>query len=172
MPENKEKYKALYEYHKDQFNSECSRFDRLEDKAVKYLGAITVAISAYVLLVRWSADKVIPPNDFISCLTTISIGITFIAMASAWGFIFKSIQLQDLMKMPHGNTINEYFHNNSQETVLIGLSKKYSEATSAKEKQYKLKLFNVKKGYENIVFSGWCFLVSVTLIFSTVWVKG
>ncbi len=171
MPIDEEKYKALYEYHKDQFASESNRFNRLEDKSTKYLGAITVAVSAYVLLIRWSAEKILPPVDIISWLAVFSIGLTIFAMASSWSFIFRSIKLQDLMKMPIGSEITELFHNNEKATVYLSLSKRYAESAEAKEKQYLLKLVNVRKGYSEIVFSGWCFLVSVLLIFTNVWLE-
>jgi len=167
-----EKYKALYEYQKDQFESESSRFNRLEDKAVKYLSSITVAVSAYVLLVRWSADKIMPPSGLLDWLVFISIACTILSMASAWSFIFRSLKLQKLMKMPVGDEISELFHANERATVYLSLSKRYSEAAEEKAMQYNLKLENVRKGYSDIVLSGWCFLISISLIFSNVWLEG
>lgn len=172
MPVDHDKYKALYEYQKDQFESESGRFNRLEDKAVKYLSSITVAVSAYILLVRWSADKIMPPSGFLDWLVVISIALTVLSMASAWSFVFRSLKLQDLMKMPVGDEVSELFHDNNRATVYLSLSKRYSEAAKEKERQYNLKLKNVRKGYSDIVFSGWCFLISISLIFSNVWLEG
>jgi uncharacterized membrane protein YkvA (DUF1232 family) len=171
-PVDHEKYKALYDYQKDQFESESGRFNRLEDKAVRYLTSITVAVSAYILLVRWSADKIIPPSGFLDWLVVISIVFTIISMASSWSFIFRSIKLQDLMKMPAGNEVSDLFHENERATVYLSLSRRYSEAAKEKERQYNLKLKNVRKGYSEIVFSGWCFLISISLIFANVWMEG
>lgn len=167
-----DKYKALYEYSKDQFSSESERFNRLEDKAVKYLSSITVAVGAYVLLVRWSAHKIIPPNDIVSWLAAISIAATFLIMVSAWSFIFRSLRLQDLKKMPIGSEITEYFKNNNKAVVYLGLAKKYSDAAEAKEIEYNKKLVNVRKGYSEIVLAGWSFVISVFLIFLTIWKGG
>lgn len=172
MAVDNEKYKALYEYQKDQFESESERFNRLEDKAVKYLTSITVAVSAYVLLVRWCADKIIPPSGLMDWLVVISVVFTIVAMASSWSFIFRSIKLQDLMKMPAGDQVSELFHNNERASIYLSLSKRYSEAAKEKERQYSLKLKNVRKGYSEIVFSGWCFLISVSLMFANVWLEG
>lgn len=167
-----QKYKDLYHYHRDQFNSENDRYNRLEDKATKYLGAITVTVSAYVLLVRWSSDSIFPPDGFWDWLAVISILLTFAAMASSWSFIFRSIKLQDNKKMPVGNEITEYFHDNERATIYLGLAKKYAEATDAKEAEYDKKLIYVRKGYLEIIFSGLCFIISVLLIFTNVWMEG
>lgn len=172
VPVDHEKYKALYEYQKDQFESESVRFNRLEDKAVKYLTSITLAVSAYVLLVRWSVDIIMPPSGFLDWLVVISIVFTIVSLASSWSFIFRSIKLQDLMKMPVGNEVTELFHDNERATVYLSLSKRYAEAAMEKERQYNLKLKNVRKGYSEIVFSGWCFLISISLIFANVWMEG
>lgn len=166
-----EKYKALYEYQKNQFEFESERFNRLEDKAVKYLGSITVAVSAYVLLVRWCVDKIIPLSGVLDWMVVVSIVITILSMVSAWSFIFRSIKLQDLMKMPIEG-VSELFHNNERGTVYLSLSKRYSEASKEKEKQYDLKLVNVRKGYSEIIFSGWSFIVSIFLILTDVCLKG
>jgi len=169
MAVNIDKYKALYEYSKDQYNAENERFNRLEDKAVKYLSSITVAVGVYVLLVRWSAHKVIPPSDIVSWFAVISIVVTFLLMVTSWSFIFRSLRLQDLKKMPVGNEITEYFKNNNQAVVYLGLAKKYSDAAKAKESEYNSKLLNVRKGYSEIVLAGWSFVISVLLIFLTIW---
>ncbi|MDV2468430.1 hypothetical protein QR674_05485 [Acinetobacter chinensis] len=59
---DREKYKALYEYQKTQFEDEKSRFGKLEDKSAKYLTALTVAITAYVFIIRWVFEWTVLPE--------------------------------------------------------------------------------------------------------------
>ncbi len=164
-----EKYKLLYEFQQEQFNAEKQRFSRLEDKSVKYLTSITIAFTAYVLLIRWAFEKIIPPDDFLSWLTVSSVGLTFLVISSAWSFVFRSIKLQDSIKMQSDKTMIEYFKNNKKEVVYLGLAKKYSEATVKLEIEIKEKLKYINRGYSEIVFAAWSFLISTILIFTTMW---
>jgi len=64
MAVDKDKYKALYEYQKAQFDDEKTRYSKLEDKATKYLTSLTIVISAYILIV----GKFIGASNTIFCL--------------------------------------------------------------------------------------------------------
>ncbi|PCJ31712.1 MAG: hypothetical protein COA90_05465 [Gammaproteobacteria bacterium] len=164
-----EKYKLLYEFQQEQFASERQRFTRLEDKSIKYLTSISIAITLYILLIRWAFEKIVPPSDFLGWLTVCSVAITFLAISSAWSFIFQSIKLQNLIKMQSDKTMIEYFKINKREVVYLGLAKKYSEATEKIEIEIEKKLKYINKGYAEIVFSAWCFFISTILIFIKIW---
>jgi hypothetical protein len=164
-----EKYKFLYEYQQEQFLAEKHRYSRLEDKSIRYLTSITIAVSAYVLIVRWAFERLVEVNSIKSWLTLISIVITIIAMCSAWSFIFRSIKLQKSIRMPSDIESIDYFKYNKKEVVYLGLAKKYSFATQELLVEIDQKLKNIKKGYMDIIFSAWSFLISITLIFITMW---
>lgn len=164
-----EKYKALFEYHKDQFNEEKLRFNRLEDKAYRYLTSLTVAFSAYILLVRSIYQKIEPPYDWLSILVIMSIALTFYASCSAWSFIFRAIKLQTLVKLPSGDKVINTFKNNKKAAIYFGLSRQYADALAIMESEYEEKLRYVRKGYSEVAFTGWSFLASITLIFIYLW---
>src|SRR5690606_11581321 len=149
-----EKYKALFEYYKDQFNEGKLRFNRLEDKAFKYLTSITVAFSAYILLVRSIYQKIEPPYDWLAIVVMVSIALTFYASCSAWSFIFRSIKLQALVKLPTGEEVINTFKNNKKATVYLGLSRQYSKALIIMNEEYEKKLKYVRKGYSEVAFTG------------------
>ncbi|PQJ84252.1 hypothetical protein [Aliivibrio sifiae] len=94
-----EKYKYLYEFQKEQLAEERQRYSRLEDKAVKYLTALTFALTAYILLVRWVSKSILPPEGMLSWLVVVSILLTFLALCSSSSLILRSLQLQDLIKL-------------------------------------------------------------------------
>lgn len=140
MSADTEKYKALYDYHKDQFNEEKLRFNRLEDKAYKYLTSLTVAVSAYTLLVRSIYQQMAAPYDWLSFFVIGSIALTFYAACSAWSFIFRSIKLQALVKLPVGNEIINTFNNNKKAAVYLSLSRQYSKALGIMNVEYQKSL--------------------------------
>lgn len=171
MAVDTEKFEALYEYQKQQFDEQRLRFDRLESKSTRYLGSITIAVSAYVLLVRGVMEQLLPPSGLLGWLVVVSIVVTFVSLASAWSMIFRSMKLQKLVKMDSSSATTEYFKRNKKESVYLGLAEKYSQATGMLSQEYEIKLEYVRKGYNEICFTGWCFFISTILIFAQVWAK-
>ena len=169
MNPNIEKYKSLYEYHQDLFSEGRLRFQRLEDKAFKYLTSLTVAFSAYLLLIRSVYSFFKAPYDMFSILVFISMAITFYSSCCAWSFIFRAIRLQTLVKMPYGKEIIDTFDKNKRASIYRSMAKKYSDALTRLDDEYEKKLCYVRKGYSEVAFTGWSFLISVTLIFVNLW---
>jgi len=164
-----EKYKFLFEYQKSLYEEEITRFKRLEEKAMKYLSAITFALGGYIFLIRSTIDKILPPHNTLEYLIILSIIVTFICFISAWSLVFRTIQLSNIVKMPSNNDIIEYFKDNTKETVYLGLSRKYSEAIIEIEKYYAIKVAFAKKAYTDITGTVWLLSISVILIFIKQW---
>ena len=169
MAVDSEKFKELYLFQKSQFEDEINRFNRLEDKAVRYLGSLTIAVSAFVIIVRWGAEKFIPPTNILEWVTVILISITLVAVVSAWSCVFCALQLQTLIKLNSDESMINYFKENKKETVYLGLAQRYSESCLKVAAEYEKKLKHVRKGYKEIIFAGWCFIISLVLIFSNIW---
>lgn len=88
-----EKYKILYEHQKNQFEKEVERFRRLEEKATKYFGSITIAVGAYLFLVRCAVESLLPPKNLIGWLVIVSIVVTFVSFMSFMSFVNGSLFL-------------------------------------------------------------------------------
>lgn len=159
-----DKYKELFEYMKDAFSEESDRYKRLEEKAIKYLSSITIAVTAFVLLLRWSLDKLIPANSCMDYVVIILSIITLLSLSYSWYYLFISIKLQTLNKMPSGNDVIEMFKKNKIESVHLALAKRYSEGTEKRASEYMNKLNNLQKGYSGVLFSGVSFMVYVFLL--------
>ncbi|MEE3914968.1 hypothetical protein V2I80_25765 [Pseudomonas viridiflava] len=164
-----EKYKILYEHQKNQFEKEVERFRRLEEKATKYFGSMTIAVGAYLFLVRWAVESLPPAKNLIDWLVMASIAVTFASFMSSWSFSFRATKLSDIIRMPSDTALIGYFSDNLRGTVLLGLSRRYSEAIVEIEKIYKYKLYLVRKTYSEIKFTAWSLTVSVTLISASQW---
>lgn len=172
MAIDSEKYKTLYEFQKEQFKESRERYGKLEDKSVKYLTSITIAVTGYILLLRWTLEEVIPPTSLSSWVIVILMVFTLVAMASAWSLVFRSIKLQKLIKMQSNDEMIDYFKKNTKEVVYLGLAKKYKEAIQLTNIEYNEKLNYVRKAYSDIAFSGWLLLASLTSIIIHYWIKG
>lgn len=166
-----DKYEELFKYQKEQFEAARSRFNRLEEKAVKFLSSATFALSAYVLLVRWVSDKIFPPTDILGWVVVISIVVTFLSLCSTWSMVLRSIKLRTLVKLKADNEMVDFFKKNKLETVYLSLARRYVQAIQKVNDEYNEKLEYVRKAYSEIVFSGWCFFISTILIFIKIWSK-
>jgi hypothetical protein len=164
-----EKYKILYEHQKNQFEKEVERYRRLEEKATKYFGSMTIAVGAYLFLVRWAIENLLPPKSLIDWLVIASIVITFISFMSSWSFSFRATKLSDIIRLPSDTALIDYFTDNLRGTVLLGLSRSYSEAIIEIEMKYRDKLSLVRKTYSEITFTAWALSISVALISASQW---
>jgi len=164
-----DKYKVLFEYMKGEYSDESDRYRRLEDKAIKYLTSITVDVSAFVILLRWSLAELIPNDGCLSKLTIIASIITLISLSYSWYFLFLSLRLQTLYKMPIGNDIVDMFKKNKLDAVYLALSKRYSEGAEKRYEEYTHKLKNVQNGYRGVLFSAGSFIIFVALVIVQTW---
>jgi hypothetical protein len=167
MAVDKDKYKALYEYQKAQFDDEKTRYSKLEDKATKYLTSLTIVISAYILIV----GKFIGASNTIFCLTyaliIFFIVLTFLSFCSAWFSIFNSLKLQEVKKMPSDHHLIEYFLDNELPTIYWDLAEKYDEAIKWYRNKNHDKTVLMQQGYNEIIHSGIFFVISIFFIFLT-----
>ncbi|AYY91205.1 MULTISPECIES: hypothetical protein [Acinetobacter] len=167
MAVDKDRYKALYEYQKAQFDDERTRYSKLEDKAAKYLTFLTIIISAYILLV----SKFINTSNNIYCLTyaiiIFFVILTFFSFCGAWFSIFKSLRLQEVKKMPSDGELIEFFESNELPSVYLGLAENYSEAIEWYRIKNHDKTTLMQQGYKEIFHTAIFFIISILLIFLT-----
>jgi len=162
---DREKYKTLYEYQKTQFDDEKQRYSRLEDKAAKFLTALTVVISAYTLIVGKFVDSL--PTDINAVLKWscyILIALTFFSFCSAWACIFRTLKLRDVPKMSSDKKSIEYFLDNHLETIYWDRAEKYSEAIDMYRIQNKEKTDLMSNAYRDITFASWMFVLSLCIM--------
>ena len=80
------KYAALYEYQKNQFSIVKGHYEKLEDKATKYLTYLSIFITAFSLLAKYYfIDTNIKAPFFLTCLTSLYLALTFIFVCLASG---------------------------------------------------------------------------------------
>lgn len=162
MAYDREKYKTLYEYQKDQFDDEKQRYSKLEDKATKFLTALTIVISTYTLIVgKFLESLPTDINAFLKWSCYILIFLTFLCFCSAWSFIFRTLKLRDVPKMPSDKATIEYFLDNHLESIYWDRAEKYSEAINMYRNQNKEKTDLISNAYRDIAFASWVFVLSL-----------
>ncbi|WP_146200795.1 hypothetical protein [Stenotrophomonas maltophilia] len=156
-----DKIKLMYEHQRAQFSLEVERYRRLEEKATRYLASISFFVAAFFVVAKWAGEMVAPAKGTFDWVVLILLILTFGSFISSWSFCFRAARLANMVKLSAANDMVEYFLDNQSPTVLVGLSRKYSEAIISLEGLYNEKLDYVEKAYREISFSVGCFTLTV-----------
>ncbi|ENV33015.1 hypothetical protein [Acinetobacter gerneri] len=168
MSYDTEKYKALFDYQKVQYDDERSRYSKLEDKSSKYLTSLTIVITAYTIIVGKFLSI---SNENINCLLfaiiVFFICFTFLMFCFAWLSIFKSLKLRETSKMPSDKELIEMFDNYPLASVYIYLSNLYDEGVVNYRNINADKSESMLEGYTEIKVAMLSFVITIFLIFLT-----
>ena len=72
MAQTLEKYRELYSLAKEVYNSELNRFDKIDDKAAKYLTSLTFVIGIFGLFGKWIIAEALPPSNLVEWLVIVA----------------------------------------------------------------------------------------------------
>lgn len=156
----------LYEYAKSQYDNYLNRLQLLEEKGIKVFGSISIVVTALVLIVRYGANLVMQSlhlHFFLSIAIIVSGGLTFVGLCSCWSFVFRSVVLIDKPKMPVQD-IEAVFLSNTRPDALFSMSNLYMQACQKIEEIHDEKAFLIGKSFQEMQFTGWCFITFVILI--------
>lgn len=162
----REKYKVLYEYFRLQFEDEKGQYFRLEDKASKYLTFLNLFIPIYIFGFTFVLSKI--PKD-INCLVNFSllfgIAFSFLCFCSSWSFIFRSLRLMDIPKMPADREVIDFFHiHENLESIYCFQAELYSQGISSYKSVNDNKIRLINLAYKDITFGSWSFMLSICLL--------
>jgi hypothetical protein len=104
-----EKYKELYELSKEVFNEELNRSEFIDEKASKYLTALTFLVGAFAFFGREIFSSFLPPDDNIEWLLVIIAAVLLVSLIAAWFKIFSVFKTHEYSKIPIDIT---FFDNN------------------------------------------------------------
>ena len=160
-----EKYKALYEFQKNQFDTIKAHYSKLEDKAIKYLTYTTVFITAFSLIAKYYLiDQEVRPNIYIFLLTSFYIGLTFIFLCLAIGKIFSCLQVKELFRVNTTEGMIDYFENNSRGTVYLGLAHHYKDVIKSYSEVIDEKADLLQQAFKNIRDAGGSLIIVIILV--------
>lgn len=126
MTIDREKYKVLYEYQRNQYEEEKARFSKLEDKATKFLTALSFFIPVFILTSTKIIEKLELFNCFVYSLLNFLSVLVFVSACSSWWAILRSMRLLQSERMPSSSIRNDLFDKNSLDTCYLELSELYS----------------------------------------------
>ncbi|MGO2158471.1 MAG: hypothetical protein ACTH5V_22115 [Serratia proteamaculans] len=161
-----ERSKLYFEYQADQYASALDRIRKLEEKGLKVFASLSVIVTAFILIIRFTAALVLNQKFVVLNIATCVAGfLTFLFLCSAWSFIFRAVLLKDIPKMPTNHQkMESVFLDNPRDSTYIGLAKHYSKATLQIEATHGDKAKLIGLSFREMAFTAWGFLVFVMLV--------
>lgn len=95
-----QKYKELYDLSKEVFSEELDRSARIDDKASKYLTALTFFLVAFTFFAKRVYDSILPPEGCLECSLVVFTTSLFYVIIAAWIVLFRAFQIHNLAKIP------------------------------------------------------------------------
>jgi len=115
-----EKYKELFELSKDVFAEELSRSERIDNKASKYLTALTFLLGVFAVFNKQILQSTIPPENSLEWIIIIVDILLLFLMVVAWFVIFSVFKIHQYAKIPIDV---DFFDNNELIDIYYAMSK-------------------------------------------------
>lgn len=125
--ENIRKYKELYDLSVRLFDEEQARFFRMDEKASRYLSAITVLLGAYMFFAKWMVydEQIVPPRGVLEWAIILTYLSSFGALAASWLVAFSVLRVRQtaLEKMALTDETIRYFDTHTLINTYYGATK-------------------------------------------------
>lgn len=159
------KYAALYEYQKNQFSIVKAHYEKLEDKATKYLTYLSIFITAFTLLAKYYfIDTNIKASFLLICFTSFYLALTFIFVCLASGKLFSCLQVKEVFQVNTSEEMIDYFQNHKIATVYLGLAHHYKDVIKSYTEKNDEKANLLHKAFEYIQLAGASLIIVIILI--------
>ncbi|HGU5559266.1 TPA: hypothetical protein ACM93N_002573 [Escherichia coli] len=156
-----ERAKLLYEYQVSQYELSVASIRRLEDKATKILGILSVVITVALLIIRyWWSDIF---EGGYTPLKAICWGalmmFTLLALCS-WGFTFSAMVPKEFSKPPSSTeVVTDFIVDNPRYETMTTLANTYSKCTEVVDDLHGEKVKMIQNCTESMLFGAWMFLL-------------
>jgi hypothetical protein len=118
------KYAELYEHSKAVLAEELARSHRADEKASKYLTALSLVLGALVFFFQQLLDKkLLPPQGMLDCLIFQFIIVLFGAALLAWWFVFSCLRNDKFIKPPLDQSTLDFYDSTSLIDIYYAMTK-------------------------------------------------
>lgn len=161
---DKEKFKTLYEYQRHHFDIVKSHYEKLEDKATKYLTYVSIFITAFSLLAKYYfIDETVKPNIFFYFTSFYSL-LTFILLCQAFDKLFSCLQVKEVFQVNTSSEMIKYFEDNKRESVYLGLAHHYKNVIQSYIEKNNEKAELLQDSFRYIKNAGGSLVVMIVLV--------
>ncbi|HEY0007584.1 MAG TPA: hypothetical protein VGB55_02575 [Tepidisphaeraceae bacterium] len=158
MADDLDRQKALFDYAKEVVKDESDRFKRVDEKAVRYITALTFVLVAATFLGKWIIDRL---PQTLTCLDWAVVGvglIYFIATLLSWALVFRVLAVAQLTKPPLREDVLDWVETLDAVQTYRGLTQLMTESVTHNR--------SVTNNKSERLYLAYCFIVATTIVFS------
>jgi hypothetical protein len=164
-----EKYRELFTFSNALLKDEHDRFNRIDEKAVRYLSAVTLLIGVEGSLGKEILSGLIPPADLLQWLLLNIAVLSFLMLVATWFVIFQTLRIAELKTPPLNQQMIDFFDINKEINIYYSLAKANAEAWEVNRQTTDRKAKALYYGYQMIIGTVCLFVIFICLYFGQAW---
>lgn len=143
-----QKYKELYDLSIVVLKQEHDRYEKIEEKASRYLSALTVLFGLSTLLLKMATENVGQGGPTGTDTLLLAVSILFLAsLAVSWIYVFKVFRIGKTLKIPLDRPILDFFEHNRLIDVYYAMADRNRESWEANVRTTNLRARNLHVAY-------------------------
>ncbi|MGA7577505.1 MAG: hypothetical protein ACLQUW_11675 [Desulfobaccales bacterium] len=154
-----EKYGELYKLSIKAIKEDQDRFDRIDEKAPKYLSVFTILIGGYAFFGKWILENIIPLKSYSQYVIIITFIIILLVLFYSWFTVLRIIRPKDRSRTNFNEEMVNFFESAKLEDIYYKLSQRNREAFENNLKITNKKASLLKQAY---------YLVNITVILTLI----
>lgn len=153
-PDNK--WELLYNFSLKVFDFEVQRFHKIDEKATKFITAISIIITIFLALFTWITNSSNINFSFYIYLFSI---IVFSVLCISWYFVFQSLRLMPIKSLDLNDSLLKKFDDNNISSLHVSIYKSCKYAVEHRRGITENKTSLLSKGFKAASFAGLILLV-------------
>ncbi|PWK07058.1 hypothetical protein C7421_1089 [Pantoea ananatis] len=163
--ESTERASILLDFFKDQYDYGLERMRRIEDKALKLFGSVSVIITALVLTIRFVGGELLNSDaDFFTVSLLIFGAGTFISLVISWVMVFSAVTLKDLPTLITDSDTATFFLTKPRNETLWDEAEQYHNALKDINNIHDKKAWRINISIHAMWLTAFFFVVFVVLL--------
>ena len=149
----KNKYEMLLEWSNEVLAEESASYDGIEEKASKYLSALTVALAFFAFVARSmvAALNLVPPTCAAEWIILVSTGAVLVSIVLAWYLVFTVLKIHVVVVRPLDDELVQFFHSHAAVDVYFALARGNARALAENREKTDQKASRLRWAYTAIV---------------------
>jgi hypothetical protein len=121
-----DKYEALFTWSNEVLAEEHDRFHRIDEKAARYLSALTFLAGAYAFFAQWMVGELalIPPRSMMDWILVSVAALVFLAIIAAWSLTLSVLRIHLLFKRSLNDEMIHFFDDHSMIDIHFALARR------------------------------------------------
>lgn len=152
-----------FEYLKERYGEELSRFDHFEQKCARFLTFVTVIIAGITAVAGIRDGEIFNPKEIEEWVVLLLFLFGSFSIICAWGHTLLALKIGDSTVVPRSRETAEYLISVDEDSALNHIYNCYIDTIEKLASEINEKAKNLEIAYNEIAIGAWCLSLSVTI---------